>query len=132
HTPVVPTRRSSDLIWRAATGRADPTLAAALASRPGAHAELGALADGRSPGLRARLEQFLAECGEIIPGAGDALLRGDLDALGDLVDRSQAGAERGLGNQIAETIHLQRSARRLGAAAASAFGAGFGGSVWAM
>ena len=119
-------------IWHAATGRADPTLAAALASRPGAHAELGALADGRSPGLRARLEQFLAECGEIIPGAGDALLRGDLGALGDLVDRSQAGAERGLGNQIAETIHLQRSARRLGAAAASAFGAGFGGSVWAM
>jgi len=48
------------------------------------------------------------------------------------VDRSQAGAERGLGNQVAETIQLQRSARRLGAVAASAFGAGFGGSVWAM
>ena len=29
-------------------------------------------------------------------------------------------------------MHLQRSARTLGAVAASAFGAGFGGSVWAM
>ena len=31
-----------------------------------------------------------------------------------------------------ETIALARSARTLGAAAASAFGAGFGGSVWAL
>jgi galactokinase len=29
-------------------------------------------------------------------------------------------------------VQLVRSARRLGAAAASAFGAGFGGSVWAL
>jgi len=41
-------------------------------------------------------------------------------------------AERGLGNQVPETIELARSARRLGAIAASAFGAGFGGSVWAL
>jgi galactokinase len=74
----------------------------------------------------------MAESEEIIPAAAEALLHGDLETLGVLVDRSQAGAERGLGNQIAETIHLQRSARRLGAAAASAFGAGFGGSVWAL
>jgi galactokinase len=119
-------------LWREATGRDDPTLAAALASRPGSHAELAAIVDRRNPGLRARLEQFTAESEEIIPRTGDALLRGDLAALGALVDRSQAGAERGLGNQIQETIHLQRSARRLGAVAASAFGAGFGGSVWAM
>ena len=31
-----------------------------------------------------------------------------------------------------ETNFLQKSARELGAIAASAFGAGFGGSVWAM
>ena len=48
------------------------------------------------------------------------------------VDRSQHNAERLLGNQIPETVLLQRSARELGADAASAFGAGFGGSVWAM
>ena len=37
-----------------------------------------------------------------------------------------------LENQIPQTIHLARSARQCGAAAASAFGAGFGGSVWAL
>jgi galactokinase len=48
------------------------------------------------------------------------------------VDRSQDAVERWLGNQVPETIDLARSARELGAAAASAFGAGFGGSVWAL
>jgi galactokinase len=62
----------------------------------------------------------------------DALARGDLAAIGPLVDRSQELAERFLGNQIPETIALAREARRLGAVAASAFGAGFGGSVWAL
>ena len=52
--------------------------------------------------------------------------------LGELIDRSQLGAEQGLGNQVPETVHLQRTARKLGAVAASAFGAGFGGSVWAL
>jgi galactokinase len=33
---------------------------------------------------------------------------------------------------VPETIHLAQRARELGAHAASAFGAGFGGSVWAM
>ncbi len=48
------------------------------------------------------------------------------------MDRSQQAAEKLLGNQVPETIFLAASARRLGAAAASAFGAGFGGSVWAL
>lgn len=117
--------------WRAATGSGDPTLAAALRSRPDARQTLARLVADDSV-LRTRLDQFTAESEEIIPQAAEALLRGDLSTLGNLVDRSQAGAERGLANQIAETIHLQRSARRLGAAAASAFGAGFGGSVWAL
>jgi len=33
---------------------------------------------------------------------------------------------------VPETIYLARRARELGAVAASAFGAGFGGAVWAM
>lgn len=37
-----------------------------------------------------------------------------------------------LGNQVPETNALTRIARELGAVAASAFGAGFGGSVWAL
>jgi galactokinase len=121
-------------LWQHRTGRLDPTLHAAIASDAGARIRLAGFLAEHPDGerLRARLEQFAAECEEIIPAVGDALQRGDFAGLGPLVDRSQTGAERGLENQVAETIHLQRSARRLGAAAASAFGAGFGGSVWAM
>lgn len=82
--------------------------------------------------LLVRLDQFYEETFVIVPSAADALARGDVTAFGSLVDRSQLGAERALENQIAETVHLTRYARELGAAAASAFGAGFGGSVWAM
>ena len=69
---------------------------------------------------------------DIIPQASDALARGDLGRFGALVDDSQAAAERWLANQIPETIALARIARSHGAIAASAFGAGFGGSVWAL
>jgi len=128
--------------WHAATGRVDATLADALASSPDALDRLRGIV--RDPAVNAgtngfdvtdlmtRLDQFAAEALEIIPAAGDALERGDLTALGELVDRSERGAEVLLGNQVPETVHLARSARSLGAAAASAFGAGFGGSVWAL
>ena len=45
---------------------------------------------------------------------------------------SQEGAERLLKNQTQETAALPRIARDLGAFASSSFGAGFGGSVWAL
>jgi galactokinase len=133
--------------WHAATGRADRTLGAVLASsddaidrlrsivrNPAVHGSgEGGAGDGfDETDLITRLDQFDTESREIIPAAGDALERGDLVALGDLVDRSQRGAEVLLGNQVPETFHLARSARALGAVAASAFGAGFGGSVWAL
>ncbi len=79
-----------------------------------------------------RLDQFVEENQVIIPQAADALRRRDLASFGTLVDRSQRLAEEQLRNQVPETIWLARSARELGAAAASAFGAGFGGSVWAL
>ncbi len=79
-----------------------------------------------------RFCQFVLESEKIIPAAGDALERGDLLAFGALADESQKAAEVGLGNQIPEMIELARAARELGAVAASSFGAGFGGSVWAM
>jgi galactokinase len=96
-----------------------------------------ALARSKSPEfspekLVDRFCQFVLESEKIIPAAGDALERGDLRAFGNLVDESQFAAQQGLHNQIPETIELARSARELGAQAASAFGAGFGGSVWAM
>ena len=129
--------------WRAGTGRTDETLGAVLASSSDAHERLRTIVrdpriaiippDGfDATELVTRLDQFAEEALTIIPAAGDALERGDLGALGDLVDRSQRGAELLLGNQVPETFHLARSARSLGAFAASAFGAGFGGSVWAM
>jgi galactokinase len=123
--------------WNSKRGRTDPTLAA-VARVPGAIDELREdLRAGGEPGLPsghllARFEQFLEESEVIIPAAMVALGRGDFGTFGELVDRSQAAAEWGLGNQVPETVGLTRSARELGAAAASAFGAGFGGSVWAM
>ena len=67
-----------------------------------------------------------------MPAALDALARWDWDAFGQLMDRSQRAAEDLLGNQVPETMILQRLARESGAQAASAFGAGVGGSVWAL
>lgn len=135
-------RRASTLVelWRRHTGRTDPHLAAVLAAEPMAAERLAGLvragvaetAGARADELLARLEHFLVENQHLVPAAGDALARGDLDAFADLVDRSQHAAENLLGNQVPETSYLAASARRLGALAASAFGAGFGGSVWAL
>ncbi|HEU5219683.1 MAG TPA: galactokinase family protein [Gemmatimonadales bacterium] len=110
------------------------TLYAAITGRRGAALTLRGWLAGhpRQRVLEARLDQFAAECEEIIPAVADLLNQGEVTGLGDLIDRSQRGAELGLGNQVPETIHLQRSARELGAIAASAFGAGFGGSVYAL
>ena len=45
---------------------------------------------------------------------------------------SQREADELLGNQIPETILMAKLARDNGAFASSSFGAGFGGSVWAL
>jgi galactokinase len=89
-------------------------------------------AAGDADELQTRLAQFVAESEDIVPGACAALVRGDIAGFSGYVSRSQEYAEGALRNQIPETIHLVRSARVLGAATASAFGAGFGGSVWAL
>ncbi|HYL85676.1 MAG TPA: galactokinase family protein [Candidatus Angelobacter sp.] len=125
-------------IWREATGRGDATLfdAATHASdAPGRIRRLLGNAKGTafsSEALLNRFEQFFEESTQIVPGAAEALEAKKLDAFGRCVDRSQELAEQKLGNQIPQTVELARSARALGAIAASAFGAGFGGSVWAM
>lgn len=128
--------------WRQATGRPDVTIADALASAgaagDGAEAMRRVLAARPAGGpfsaaeLLARFEHFLAESVEIVPAAGDALAAGDLEAFGHQVDRSQQVAETLLGNQVPQTVFLARAGRELGASAASGFGAGFGGSVWAL
>ena len=94
--------------------------------------------DGRSktevlsPEAIERREQFREETEVIVPGVGDAIRDRDWNALGALVDRSQSLAESVLRNQVPETVHLAHEARAQSAIAASAFGAGFGGAVWAM
>lgn len=122
--------------WRMMSGQFSATLGDALAA---ADAETIRAALLRSSGseftptqLAERFEQFHLESAIIIPGAAEALRRGDLVRLGECVDQSQDAGTRLLGNQIPETIALARAARELGAVAASAFGAGFGGSVWAL
>jgi galactokinase len=122
-------------LWNRETGRADRSLFAALHALPDATQLLFAAiaADpGSPPALYNRLAQFTDEIDTIIPEVSRRLMSGDVAGIGDLVARSQAGAERALRNQIPETSHLAGRARDLGAAAASAFGAGFGGSVWAL
>jgi galactokinase len=120
-------------LWRGATGRADTVLADALASAPDAADRVRELirAD-RSDGLLDRFEQFLDESEHLVPAAAEQLAERNCAAFGDLVARSQWLAERHLGNQIPETTALAASARECGALAGSAFGAGFGGSVWAL
>ena len=117
--------------WHQDTGRREATLADVVASGPAAVTRLRELTAGEEV-LRGRLEQFLTESERLVPAAAIALEDGDLVELGHLADESQSAAARGLGNQVPETTDLQRLARELGAHAASAFGAGFGGSVWAL
>ena len=118
-------------IWRSQTGRDDETLAAAIAAAPDAAGLIRrALADRAD--LVDRFDHFVEETVTIVPSAADRLAAGDLDGFGAVVDRSQRLAEQLLRNQVPETIALARLARQHGAIAASAFGAGFGGSVWAM
>ncbi len=124
-------------IWRSLGGDPAHTLCQAVSSSPDAPERLRrAIHSGPQPfaaaDLEARLQQFVEESLILIPEAFAALESGDLEAFGARVDRSQAGAEAGLQNQVPETIGLTRLARSLGARAASAFGAGFGGSVWAL
>lgn len=125
-------------LWNVASGRADISLGAAVASEAGARDRIREVlrnvehTEYAGDVLTDRFDQFVEESTRIIPSARAALARGDLEQFGALVDESQYNAERWLGNQINETVALQRQARELGAVAASAFGAGFGGSVWAL
>jgi galactokinase len=124
--------------WRQHSGANDTTLAAIVARGEPTLTQLRRLLseirDGAFSASRLidRLEQFVMESNQIIPAAADALAEGRLKDLGQLGDTSQDLSERLLRNQVAETSFLAKSARDCGAVAASAFGAGFGGSVWAL
>ncbi|MDO5736580.1 MAG: galactokinase family protein [Propionibacteriaceae bacterium] len=117
--------------WNDATGREDVTIADALDADEDAVEGLRAVV-AHSPELTSRLRAFLTESEEVIPAATSALREGDLATFGQLSDLSQSNADQQLGNQVPETNRLQALARDLGADGSTSFGAGFGGSVWAL
>ncbi len=125
-------------LWNRSAKRSDTSLFAAATSIPDAADRIRNLVrvlpvPGFTPDfLTRRLDQFLEESLELVPKVGDLLAQQEVVESGQLVDRSQELAETHLGNQIPETVTLARAARQFGAAAASSFGAGFGGSVWAL
>lgn len=124
--------------WREAVGGEEAHLAAVLAHSENAADRLrdilrtAGCQEFRPDELIDRLEHFAEEARCIVPRAVERLASGDIHGFGDAVDQSQETGARLLGNQVPETIALARQARDLGALAASAFGAGFGGSVWAL
>jgi len=130
------TRRLLDL-WNAAAETSAASLGAALTSTSTARERLEELIDRSAlPGwppsaLRARLDHFVREDARVAQ-AIEALTRADVATMTDVAHASQRDAETLLGNQIPATIGLAAAARRGGAFAASSFGAGFGGSVWAL
>jgi galactokinase len=124
-------------LWNA-NGTPSISLGAALASQPDAVDRLHDCIrrSGGAPGwtadaLAQRLDHFVREDARIA-AAADAFASVDRAGLAVLSDGSQADAEQLLGNQVPETIALARHARELGAFGACSFGAGFGGSVWAL
>lgn len=125
-------------LWNRTSGEQHDSLGSAIAASPDTVDRIRALldantgSDGSGTFLRNRFEQFLSESYEVVPQAAAALSRGNWHRFGELVDLSQNQAETLLENQVLETSFLARSARQVGAIAASAFGAGFGGSVWSL
>jgi galactokinase len=121
-------------IWNASEPRA-ASLGAALGAGTGERlrelVRASAVHGWPADVLERRLEHFIRE-DRRVPEAVDAFGACDVAQLTALADASQADAVALLANQVPETIALARSARELGAFAACSFGAGFGGSVWAL
>ena len=125
-------------VWRRHSGEsiARP-LAKVLADGPHVEAEIREAiarqphADFSAEDLSVRLTHFMGEDGRVLP-ALTAFEAADRSALSELSRATQAEAESLLGNQVPETSALAALAREAGAFASSSFGAGFGGSVWAL
>jgi galactokinase len=123
-------------LWNATEPR-QPSLHAVLSSSPRATERLTALISARSAtepsavDLENRLSHFRHEDARI-PEAVRTFRSANRERISTLSDESQSDAEVLLQNQVPETIALARAARALGAFGSSSFGAGFGGSVWAL
>lgn len=125
-------------LWQDFTQRPGECMEAIFRSGPeSAQAARQALRESKSKefsaqSLLSRLEQYDHESHQLIPAAMAAMQCGNWMELGNIVDESQRLAETCLHNQVPQTQRLAATARGLGAVAASAFGAGFGGAVWAL
>ncbi len=125
-------------VWNSDTGRSDATLADVLSSAPDTFDHVLSLAERAASDasdaeyLRGRVRQYREETEVIVPGMVDAIARADAPAAAALMARSQEMAEQALQNQVPQTCWLAAHAREHGAVAATAFGAGFGGAVWAL
>ncbi len=123
--------------WNKDRGTDFAYLAQVLASEEKATDQLAALIRSNPemaarPELMERLLAYVTEVGELIPLAVQALADNKLGEFGELAYRSHKNAAQNLHNQTPETNTLVEIAMELGASGASAFGAGFGGSVWAL
>lgn len=128
--------RALHAIWNQRAEAPAHSLSAAVSSAPDALTRFDRWLDEAaapfSPAdLRKRLRHFVNEDARA-PRAAQAFASANRAALGELSRDSQLEAESLLGNQIPETIALASLAREVGAFASSSFGAGFGGSVWAL
>ena len=126
--------------WNQATGRADVSLAGAVRHLVGDATGEQAAADPVlqdllglcEPGYeRKRIEQFLIESLVLVP-AGARLITAADPGVGEVLQHSQELADQGLRNQVPQTRLMVSLAREMGAVGASSFGAGWGGSVYAL
>jgi len=91
-----------------------------------------AAAGDMAPSLADRVRQFILEDRVHVPGAIAALKGRDLGRFGQLLSDSHRASRKDLWNIVPEIDWLMESACELGAAGASGFGAGFGGSAFAV
>ena len=123
-------------LWNRDAEPAD-SLASALRSGPEAEHRLLTLVrnssiDGWPPeALEKRLVHFIREDSRI-PDAMRAFRARDALSLTEIATASQRDSEELLQNQVDQTMKLTRLASAAGALGARSFGAGFGGSVWAL
>jgi galactokinase len=126
-------------LWQTSEGGDQKNLGEILESPPSKYDHLcrvvraAALPTDTVDRLLERLQHFREESCAIIAAIPDDLQSEEnRRQFGELVEYSQQLGATLLHNQVVETVFLAESARKLGALAASAFGAGFGGSVWAL
>lgn len=123
-------------LYNTRTGLERPTLASILESGPGAAEALrSGLGESGPPfgaGMLARRLAHFERENDRVAEMVDAIGRADEAGVGALAAASQRDAAELLGNQVDETERLAALARAAGAFAATSFGAGFGGSVWAL